>query len=225
MGSPDTQLAKLTRTFSAFTSQIFRCPGLDTPPADADRIGGQDFAFWLIFLSLIAAWFLFLFAPQRERLKLLESRQQVLTAHLALEKREHVRLQRSTQELMKNDPLAWERAARGRLGWVAPGEVVDVRNWRAARVTVQNRQRGPQAPEFSLLGNVPQAPQIPQLPRLPAGFRPTGSTVSYRELLAPQVGTPPIPTVPARMQRNDSARVTTVPSIPPASRAVPRSRP
>lgn len=221
MESQDSQFQRLTKTFSAFTSQIFRCPGLETPPPNADRLGGQDLAFWLVFVALLSGWFLFYFAPQRDRLKQLEGRQQMLTTHLQAEKRELLRMQRSTQELMKDNPLAWERAARGRLGWISPGEVVDVKSWRPTRVAPQNPRANLRTPEFSLSGNPVPAPEIPQLPRLPNGFRPTGSTASYRELLNPQVGVPPRPPAPQPVR---SSEVTNRVSVPPASRTMRRQR-
>jgi hypothetical protein len=180
--SQDSQLHKLTKTFAALTSQIFRCPGLDSPAPDADRLGLHDIAYWLIFLSLGTGWFLFLFVPQRERLKWLEGRQQVLTSHIQAEKKELARLQRSIQDFAQNDPLAWERAARLRLGWVAPGEVVDVRRLRVEQPRNPQRQTREHAQQNpTLQGTIPQAPAIPSIP----------SATNFRTLFAPQVGTPP----------------------------------
>ena len=129
MGSTRSRITCAVRTVGNLTSQIFRCHGLDNLASRADQLGLHDIAWWLVFLVAISAWFMLLFSPQRERLNNLAERQQVLLGHLKAEKRELGRLHRSIDELTRGDPRAWERAARGRLGWLEPGEVTDVVAW------------------------------------------------------------------------------------------------
>ncbi|MCY3017710.1 MAG: hypothetical protein NTW87_01585, partial [Planctomycetota bacterium] len=128
MGNAESRVTSVARAITAITAKVFRCPGLERVAPDADRLGAHDIAYWLVFVAVIAGWFLFLYAPERERLSMLEGRHQTLTGHLAAERRELARLQRSIKDLTRGDPQAWERAARGRLGWVEPGEITDLKN-------------------------------------------------------------------------------------------------
>jgi hypothetical protein len=134
------------------------------PKPDADNLGLHDIAYWLIFLSCLSGWFLFYFAPQRERLALLEDRRDVLSAHLAAEKRELKRLERSVKALHGGNPLAWELAARGRMGWVEPGEITDISSWlpKQARLNLPRSRRPDPTPSQPLRMSPP--PHVPALP-------------------------------------------------------------
>jgi hypothetical protein len=123
----------------------------------------------MIFIVALCAWFLLLFAPQRERLNNLIEREHVLRGHTLAEKHELARLQRSIAELTKNNPFAWERAARGRLGWVEPGEITDVVAWtrsHATRTPASTPGAAPPPQPLAPIGPLPR-PQIPPLPAAP----------------------------------------------------------
>ena len=162
---------------------MFRCHGLDDSSARGDLFGLHDVAWWLVFVVALCAWFLLLFAPQRERLDNLTEREQTLRGHMFAEKRELARLHRSIDELTRNDPYAWERAARGRLGWVEPGELTDLVAWtrthnihapyepppcqqNGARLATPPQM---QLPAIRLPGALPR-PQIPTLPVPPGAL-------------------------------------------------------
>jgi len=164
VSSSDRPITRITRTLSAITSQVFRCHGLMRPKADADNLGIHDIAYWLIFLSCLAGWFLFYFAPQRERLGLLDDRRDVLAAHLAAEKRELKRLERSVKALQQGDPFAWERAARGRMGWVEPGEITDISTWlprQASARTIHIRRQNSMPSQPLRMAPPPSIPSFP----------------------------------------------------------------
>jgi hypothetical protein len=181
MGSTRHRITCAVRTFGTITSQIFRCHGLDQLSSRADQLGLHDVAWWLIFLVALSAWFLLLFAPQRERLNNLAEHQQVLVGHLKAEKRELGRLHRSIDELTRGDPRAWERAARGRLGWLEPGEVIDIVAWNHSHhfnpAQLQPTPAIPVPPQplhLNLrLGPLPR-PAIPPLPTPPPASTPLG---------------------------------------------------
>lgn len=172
MGSSTrSRITCAVRTVGNLTSQIFRCHGLDNLASRADQLGLHDVAWWLIFLVALSAWFLLLFSPQRERLNNLAERQQVLMGHLKAEKRELGRLHRSIDELTRGDPRAWERAARGRLGWLEPGEVTDVVAWNHTH-NIRPVVMPPPLPADHLklpTGPLPK-PQIPPLPVPPTAL-------------------------------------------------------
>ena len=206
MGSTRHRITCAVRTFGTLTSQIFRCHGLDELSSRADRLGLHDVAWWLIFLVALCAWFLLLFAPQRERLNNLDERQQMLVGHLKAEKRELARLHRSIDELTRGEPRAWERAARGRLGWLEPGEVVDIVAWNLTHnYTFHPPQNTPAtpAPQTSPLHlNLPNGPlprpAIPPLPAPPPATSPLGKArvVVASQTIDPEAlglvrGTPP----------------------------------
>jgi len=204
----DTHVTRLARSLSAVTS-IFRCKGLQHTPADADRFGGHDLLYWILFVGFLSGWFLFLFAPQHERLMMLEGRREVLGTHLTLEKRELKRLQRSIDDLARGDPHAWERAARGRLGWVEPGEVTDLASWNPGRFVkpaMDAHRVAPQMPNIS--PPVLPRPSIPSIPSIPlpspAMRRAQIALNANTEILGPTQGSPP--------------------SRPPITHAVPSSR-
>ena len=164
---------------------MFRCHGLDDSPSRADRLGLHDIAWWLIFVVAICAWFLLLFAPERQRLNNLVEREQMFRGHLKAEKRELARLKRSIDELAHNDPYAWERAARGRLGWVEPGELTDV--------VAYARTHNVRAP-------IPPAPQCPQTNaalnirvKLPGAAAPITPLTPVGPLPKPRIPALPVP--------------------------------
>jgi hypothetical protein len=209
MGSTRHRITCAVRTFGTITSQIFRCHGLDQLSSRADQLGLHDVAWWLIFLVALSAWFLLLFAPQRERLNNLAEHQQVLVGHLKAEKRELARLHRSIDELTRGDPRAWERAARGRLGWLEPGEVTDIVAWNHSHNIhpVQINAAVPVAPPQPLRLNLPSGPLprpvIPTLPAPPPASTPLGKArlVVASQNIDPEAlglvrGTPP--PVPSR---------------------------
>jgi len=213
----ESRVTRLTRAVCVVTSQIFRCPGLQHISRDADKLGGHDVALWLIFLSVLAAWFLFLFVPQRERLGMLEDRCEMLNGHMKAEKRELARLQRSIKDLQHGDPAAWERAARGRLGWVEPGEVTDLAKGMPPRpVNAENNaSKSVPPPPPSVLPR----PPIPALPVPPAALRPQDLVLrdpANSDAIGPSRGTPPTPpplrlakaplVVPAARSQSSAAR-------------------
>jgi hypothetical protein len=176
------------------TSRIFRCHGLQSTSEQSDQIGCHDLAYWLIFVAILCAWFVLLFAPQRERLANLAERQNVLCAHLKAEKRELQRLDRSINDLTNGDPQAWERAARGRLGWLQPGEVTDVVAWNQT-----HNIKPPALPsDMNRLPNIVkpplQAPRVPMLPVPPPTLSPARAVASGKinpELIGLTRGEPP----------------------------------
>ncbi len=112
--------------FSAATSQIFRCMGFQPDAGQSDDWGLRDAVCWMLFLIAACGWFLFLFVPQRSRLARLELRRHTLARRLKAEKHQLQRLQHGIAALARDDRYAWERAARGRLGWLEPGEITDL---------------------------------------------------------------------------------------------------
>ncbi|HYG76132.1 MAG TPA: hypothetical protein VEK08_14090 [Planctomycetota bacterium] len=208
MSHPGTHITRIARGLSTVTSQIFRCHGLQNISADADSIGFHDVAYWLAFVTAVSIWFLFFFAPQRERLSMLDGRLQVLKAHCSAEKRELARLERSIDELARGDPHAWERAARGRLGWVEPGEVTDLANLAPRRVVPAGAENAnPPARSNSNLPVLPR-PVIPPVPAPSAALRRTQNTnMPAPDMLGPTLAAPPIPPrnyIPPQIVQADS---------------------
>jgi hypothetical protein len=195
------------------TSQIFRCHGLLRPSPQADQLGFHDLAYWLIFVSILAGWFLFIFAPQRERLQMLQDRTQVLKNHRAAELRERKRMERSIAELQRGDPRAWERAARDRLGWIEPGEITNIAAWIPnqriqSRIEFQRPSGPPPIP------SVPPRPIVPNLPMAPANIRMMAQNkASAADLVGPSLGTPPQPIAVSRV-------VQTTPRLPSPPRRI-----
>jgi hypothetical protein len=203
VANSDSNVTRLARSLSAVTS-IFRCKGLQHTPADADRFGGHDLLYWILFVGILSGWFLFLFAPQHERLSMLEGRRQVLGTHMALEKRELKRLQRSIDDLARGDPHAWERAARGRLGWVEPGEVTDLASWNPGRFNKPALDAHRVAPPMpNIAPPMLPRPVIPPIPLPSAAMGRARLVVApvNTEILGPLVGSPPsrppLPRLPA----------------------------
>src|SRR5260221_442574 len=91
MGANETHITRITRAIGSVTS-IFRCQGLQPVSANADRIGGHDLLYWMSFLALISAWFLFVYMPQCWRYEKLVGRQQALILQFDSDKKELDRL-------------------------------------------------------------------------------------------------------------------------------------
>lgn len=116
------------------TTTLFRCTGMGGPETRLDRFGGHDLVWWLIVGALGAAWYFFLYLPQTQRNQMLNGRLQVLESQLEAEAIELKRVKREVNDLQRNDPQAWERAARARLGWLKANEVLDVQAWRREQI-------------------------------------------------------------------------------------------
>ena len=116
------------------TTALFRCGGMGRQSVRHDRLGAHDIAWWLVVGALGAAWYFMLFEPQRQRNEMLQGRLDVLNTQLMAEQIELRRMAREVRALERDDPRAWERAARARLGWLQPNEVLDVRRWRQERI-------------------------------------------------------------------------------------------
>lgn len=167
-----------TQTLYAMTTRIFRCRGLAMSSPEHDRFGGLDAACVIVFCALAAGWYFFVFEPQRLRNQMLQGRQEVLQAQLRSEAIELRRLRREMAQLERKDPAAWERAARGKLGWLKPGEIIDVVAWRKESVAAG---RGDPAP-----------------PPRPAQRTPV-RRVAVQRAPAPRHALPPVPVGPPRM--------------------------
>jgi hypothetical protein len=208
VANSDSHVTRIARGLSAVTS-IFRCHGLQHTPSDADRLGSHDLIYWILFVGLLATWFLFLFAPQHERLGMLEGRLHVLHSHLGVEKRELKRLERSINDLTRGDPHAWERAARLQLGWVEPGEIVDLASWNPSRFVkpaIDAMKSAPQMPPIPPA--VLPRPTIPPIPPPAPAMRRIQIKIadaSGTELLGPTQGSPP-PSPSPRAPANFRAR-------------------
>jgi len=221
----ENRVTRAARAVWAATSQIFRCPGLQTVSPGADNLGLHDLAYWAIFLAVLAAWILFVFAPQTERLGMLEERSSVLKTHLRAEKRELARLQRSIKNLQQGDPQAWERAARGRLGWLEPGEITDLSHGLPPRQAGNGSDAARKAePPFRPPQVLPR-PAIPPLPMPPANLRPqdlVSGNQAGTELLGPLFGSPPSPPQPPK-PLPVQLRLAQQPPVQPAPRNTPKT--
>jgi hypothetical protein len=206
-------ITRITRVLAGVTS-IFRCHGLHAVPSNADNLGGHDLVYWCGFLALMTAWFLFVYMPQCRKGEMLAGRQDALALQLDTDKKELVRLQRGIVSLKSGDSMAWERAARERMGWLEPGEITDVERWRqthpqfgarpvysrpAAPLNAQPRLRS--APPADGISPPPsqQRPAVPRLPRLPQP--PTGvagrDSPAFRAIAGePPLSPPPLPPLP-----------------------------
>lgn len=214
MAAQDSHFTRVTRAFGSVTS-IFRCHGLQYVAPNADSIGGHDVFYWCGFLVLLSGWFLFLYSPQCRRFEKLTGRQQALSLELSSEKKELSRLQQGIGNLKSGDPLAWERAARARLGWLEPGETLD-----AARLQIDARNASPylanprMAPRPGAPNQLPilQRPRVPSIPQAfgPASMLASGSATSRARFadagaLGPVLGSPPAappaPVIPRLLPR------------------------
>jgi len=195
------RMTRMARTLTAVTSQIFRCPGLHRTPPSSDNLGTHDLLYWILFLTAISGWLLFIYVPQRERIGLLEDRRSVLETHLKIEKKELKRLQIAIADLCRGEPVAWERVARQKLGYVAPGEQTDMMVWNSTRA-----QR-PITPPPSALPTPPTAgspttapsPNVTRRPSLPA--LPVPSPMLRTAAFNNPVPTPVPPPTRATMER------------------------
>jgi hypothetical protein len=182
----DTRITRVTRAFSAVTSQIFRCHGLEQSSGRTDSLGCHDILYWLLFCSALSAWFLFIFVPQRERVEHLQGRLDSLKTHVQAERKELQRAQRGIKDLERNAPDAWERAARSRLGWMEDGEVLDVVGWRHNHKRNQIRLSSPETSRSSAFDPATlRRPQIPALPVPSSALRSAGLSLP----LAPRAPT------------------------------------
>ena len=229
MGSTRERITCAVRTLSSITSQIFRCHGLDASPSRGDRLGLHDVAWWMLFIAALCAWFLWLFAPQRERLNNLTEREHVLRGHMQAEKRELARLRRSIAELTRDNPFAWERAARGRLGWVEQGEITDVVAWshnHALRVPAPSPGAAPPPQPLTPIGPLPR-PRIPALPAAPPAQGNPKLAVASDSIDPAALGLvrgtpPPLPLPPPSSSPSPSPRVA---NLQPHPRLVPAALP
>lgn len=144
-----------TQSLRAFTTRIFRCQGLAEQPDDSERFGWSDLLGWILFGTAVAAWYFMLFQPKRQRNDILRGRQDVLGARIQAERIEWNRLKREAADLENGTVAAWERAARTQLGWVTPGEVVDIRAWRREEIAAGRPDPLP-PPEFARRRRQPQ---------------------------------------------------------------------
>ncbi len=195
MNESKSRITRVAQTITLATSQIFRCRGLQYVPPQADNLGGHDLLYWLIFVLAACVWFLFLFAPQRERRTMLEGRHDALKGHLNAENRELRRLTRGIDDLVRGDPYAWERAARGRLGWVEPGEITDVLAWCRQRKSTQPAppQRNTVSTSLSPTALVLPRPAIPSIPAPPTPAQQQILTASAPTRAAPPSLNRPVP--------------------------------
>jgi hypothetical protein len=91
-------------------------------------------------------------------------RQQALLLQLDADKKELARLHKGIESLNRGDALAWERVARKRLGWLEPGEVLDLERWRSAQASAGIRG-GEQIPRSAPSSPILPRPRVPQIPR------------------------------------------------------------
>lgn len=225
MGANETHISRITRAIGSVTS-IFRCHGLQSISPNADRIGGHDILYWMCFLALISLWFLFVYMPQCWRYEKLVGRQQALSLELNGDKKELDRLKRGIASLNNGDALAWERAARKRLGWLEPGELLDTeRNSHtraASNLPSPVQSNAPSSPVLS-------RPRVPQIPRAshytPGVFTQTHPLATRAMLQYADSGAlgpaaafapppPPMPIVPALPRRSASPLVQQRVSVP-----------
>jgi len=125
---------------------------------------------------------------------MLDGRLQVLRSHRLAEKREFTRLDRSINQLANGDPHAWERAARGKLGWVEPGEVTDLSNLAPRRVVPAGLDRSERNSTTPRVAPELPRPAIPIIP-LPSPNMRRSTLVSGgpTDVLGPVLAAPPIP--------------------------------
>jgi hypothetical protein len=120
---------RLTQTLCALTTQLFRCRGLAPTPPGAERFNRRELLFWALFIALGAGWYFLHWGPVRERNAMLSGRLTVLEAQRRAEELQLARVRRESLTLERGWPDAWERAARARLGWLKPGEAVNLSAW------------------------------------------------------------------------------------------------
>lgn len=168
----------LSQKLYRLTTQLFRCGGLASSPAQHDRIGWHDAAFWLVVTALGAAWYFMLFQPQRQRNAMLEAREQVLQAQVRAEQAELDRLRRELALLKSGAKSSWEMAARAKLGWLEPGEMLDLEAWRKRRIAEGKGDPFAQAPKRLPAPPGPFAQTAPQSARSAVPPPPGPMTVS-----------------------------------------------
>ncbi|HLX62485.1 MAG TPA: hypothetical protein VKX17_14500 [Planctomycetota bacterium] len=201
MSATETHISRITRAIGSVTS-IFRCHGLQAVAPNADRIGGHDVFYWMCFLALISVWFLFVYMPQCWRYEKLAGRQQALNLEMESDKKELERLKRGIASLNNGDALAWERAARKRLGWLEPGELLDTHRTPQTRTASNPMSPVPNSAPTPVLSR----PRVPPIPHAPGTFAQnpplaTRTTLHYADsgALGPAAfapAPPPMPIVP-----------------------------
>lgn len=161
----------LSQKLYRLTTQLFRCGGLAPSPEQHDRVGWHDAAFWLVVAAIGAAWYFMLFQPQRQRNGMLGAREQVLQTQVRAERAELDRLRRELALLKSGAKTSWEMAARAKLGWLEPGEVLDLEAWRKRRIAAGKGDPFAQAPKRL---PAPPGPFAQATPRpLPSAVPPT----------------------------------------------------
>ncbi|MEI6234529.1 MAG: hypothetical protein WCT04_15860 [Planctomycetota bacterium] len=228
MAANETRITRLTRAIGSVTT-IFRCHGLQMISPTADRIGGHDLIYWIGFLLAISAWYLFGYMPQCRRYEKLAGRQQVLTLSLETEKKELGRLRQGIASLQKGDALAWERATRKRLGWLEPGEVLDVDKFLKSRNAFASAGTNPSGirtlPRQAAPTPVLPRPRVPQIPHpqqsVPSGFTNIRAPIlpfADSGALGPAASLPPpAPHVPVLPQRPSAPFVQRVSVVRPVT--------
>ncbi len=224
-------MTRITRAFGTVTS-IFRCHGLQHLPPGVDRVGGHDLFYWCGFLALMTGWFLFVYAPQCRRVEKLTGRQQALALELTQDSRALARLEQGIGDLRQGSALAWERAARVRLGWLQPGETLDAGS--LLRAAPNNGPHPNSIPDWQVAQRPDTQLQLPPLqrPRIPRLPRPTPPSMLAQTqrgqfadagTLGPTTSrppAPPLPLLPPRMTQRSPAVSTAQPRVVRAAQAV-----
>jgi hypothetical protein len=86
-------------------------------------LAAQDF-FWIVLAGSIAAFVLLVFKPNRQRLQETEAERLLLRAEISQFEERVSHLRSWERSLSAGDREAWSSLARGRLGWLAPGETL-----------------------------------------------------------------------------------------------------
>lgn len=88
---------------------------------------GADWFFWGLCALVAVAWFSWVYRPEKVHQE--EARAQAGALHERSKRLlDHcLKLERELEALAADDPRAWEQLARGRLGWCAPAEQVELK--------------------------------------------------------------------------------------------------
>ncbi len=233
MAANETHITRITRAIGTVTS-IFRCHGLQVISPNADRIGGHDLLYWVGFLALLSAWFLFVYMPQCRRFERLTGRQQSLVLELDTGKKELAQLRQGIASLHNGDAMAWERAARKRLGWLEPGEVLDAEKWKQSRLALGSLPAVPRGSvNAGIVRTLPSAPMLPRprVPQIPHAITSTsgaltrirapGGHFAESGALGPTFESPPsppqAPSIPALPRRNNLTFAQRMPVVQPVN--------
>ncbi len=95
------------------------------PSSRVEGRGGKfDATFWVLTVAMAAVWYGLWLFPGKRQAEELEGKLAALRVEVS-DLRSRLRIaRRGLEALQKDDPLAWERVARTKLGWIAPGEVL-----------------------------------------------------------------------------------------------------